>query len=68
VAKGGQYPYVWGMTARAAIATAEGYNNYADHTHVTIYRKINGGMAKFNAPLDAPVMPGDTVVVGERWL
>ena len=68
VSKGGQYPYVWGMTARAAIATAEGYSNYADRTHVTIYRKVNGGMAKFNAQLDAPVMPGDTVVVGERWL
>jgi polysaccharide export outer membrane protein len=68
VSKGGQYPYVWGMTARAAVATAEGFEDFADRTHVTIYRRMGKAMAKFSAPLDVPVMPGDTVVVGERWL
>jgi len=68
VSKGGQYPYVWGMTARAAVATAEGFKDFADRTHVTIYRRMGKAMAKFSAPLDAAVMPGDTIVVGERWL
>jgi len=68
VSKGGQYPYVWGMTARAAVATAEGFKDFADRTHVTIYRRMGKAMAKFSAPLDAAVMPGDTVVVSERWL
>jgi len=68
VSKAGQYPYVWGMTARAAVATAEGFKDFADRTRVTIYRKMGKAMAKFSASLDTPVMPGDTVVVGERWL
>lgn len=68
VEKGGQYPYVWGMTARAAVATAEGFKDFAERTHVTIYRRAGKAMARFSAPLDAPIWPGDTVVVGERWL
>ncbi len=68
VSKGGQYPYVWGMTARAAVATAEGFKDFAERSHVTIYRRIGKSMAKFSAPLDAPIWPGDTIVVGERWL
>jgi polysaccharide export outer membrane protein len=68
VSKSGQYPYVWGMTARAAVATAEGFKDFADRTHVTIYRRMGKAMAKFSSSLDAPVMPGDTIVVGERWL
>ena len=68
VSKGGQYAYVWGMTARAAVATAEGFKDFADRTHVTIYRRMGKAMTKFSAPLDVSVMPGDTIVVGERWL
>ena len=68
VSKSGQYPYVWGMTARAAVATAEGFKDFADRTKVTIYRGTGKAMAKFSTSLDTPVMPGDTIVVGERWL
>jgi polysaccharide export outer membrane protein len=68
VTTGGQYPYVWGMTARAAIATAGGFKDFADRAKVTIYRKIGKVQTKLNVPLEAPIMPGDTVVVGERWL
>jgi polysaccharide biosynthesis/export protein len=68
VDKGGQFPYVWGMTARAAIATSGGYKDYADRTKVTIYRKAGKQTLKFVTDPDTPIMPGDTVVVGERWL
>jgi polysaccharide export outer membrane protein len=68
VGKAGQYPYVWGMSARAAIATAEGFKEFAERSHVTIFRRVGKSMAKFNAPLDAPIWPGDTIVVAERWL
>jgi polysaccharide biosynthesis/export protein len=68
VTKAGQYPYVWGMTARAAVATAEGFKDFADRTRVTIYRKTGKAMAKFSSSLDTAIMPGDTVVIGERWL
>jgi polysaccharide export outer membrane protein len=67
VSKAGQYPYVWGMTVRAAVATAEGFGDYADRSRVTIYRKSGGQMAKSIASLDDPILPGDTVVVAERW-
>ena len=30
VGTAGQYPYVWGMTARAAVATAGGFAEFAD--------------------------------------
>jgi polysaccharide biosynthesis/export protein len=68
VTTGGQHPYVWGMTARAAVATAGGFKDFADRNRVTIYRKHAGQTIKIPASIDAPIMPGDTVVVGERWL
>ena len=68
VDKGGQVPYVWGMTARAAVATAGGFQQYADRNRVTIYRKTGKATAKITADMDAPIMPGDTLVIGERWL
>lgn len=68
VTQGGQYAYVWGMSARAAVATARGFTQYADKTRVTVYRKIGKGTVKLVVPIDAPIQPGDTVVIGERWL
>ena len=68
VDKGGQFPYVWGMTARAAVATAGGFQEYADRGRVTIYRKTGKATAKFTADMDTPILPGDTLVIGERWL
>ena len=64
----GKYPFVYGMTARAAISTAGGFKETASRDHVVIYRPIAGGrMAKGNVDLDFPVFPGDTIVVEDRW-
>lgn len=68
VTTSGQYPYVWGMTARAAVATAGGFKDFADRGRVTIYRKIGKATVKIPSGLDGPIMPGDEVVVAERWL
>jgi polysaccharide export outer membrane protein len=69
VKSAGQFPYVPGLTLRAAIATAGGYTDTANRTRATIYRRsADGEMQKVNADLDLPVMPGDTIVVAERWL
>jgi polysaccharide export outer membrane protein len=68
VTTGGQFPYVWGMTARSAVATAGGFKDYADRNHVTIYRKSGKATGKYVTGMDAPIMPGDTLVIGERWL
>lgn len=68
VTTGGQYPYVYGMTARAAVATAGGFKDFADRNRVTIYRRIGNVTTKLVVRIDQPILPGDTVVVSERWL
>jgi len=68
VKNAGQYPYVSGMTVRAAVSTAGGYTDTANSNRVTIYRKLGGQMAKQSVDLDYPIYPGDTLVVPERWL
>lgn len=67
VTTAGQFPYVYGMTARAAIATAGGFKDFADRGRVTIYRRVGKAMTKRTVGLDEPILPGDTVVVAERW-
>jgi polysaccharide export outer membrane protein len=68
IATAGQYPYVYGMTARAAIATAGGFAEFADKGRVNVYRRVGKAMTKQSIGLDQPIMPGDTVVVLERWI
>ena len=65
---GGQFPYVPGMTVRAAVSTAGGYTDTANRNRATIYRKAGDQMQKAGVDLDFPVYPGDTIVIAERWL
>jgi polysaccharide export outer membrane protein len=55
------------MTARAAISTAGGYTDTADRNQVTVYRRQGDEMVRGSVNLDFPLVPGDTVVVSERW-
>lgn len=68
VTTSGQFPYVYGMTVRAAIATAGGFKDTAERSRVTVYRKLGTEMMKTQVGLDFPIRPGDTLVIGERWL
>ena len=68
ISKAGQYPYVWGMSARAAVATAGGFAEFADKGRVTVYRRVGPTVTKQVIGLDEPIKPGDTVVIRERWL
>jgi polysaccharide export outer membrane protein len=68
VANAGQYAFVYGITARAAIAIAGGFEDFADRGHVVVYRRVGPAMTKRPISLDSGLMPGDTVVVLERWL
>ena len=68
VTTSGQFPYVYGMTVRAAISTAGGFKDTADRSRVTIFRRNGDRMMKTKVGLDFPIQPGDTVVVAERWL
>jgi polysaccharide biosynthesis/export protein len=68
VKTGGQFPYVYGMTVRAAIATAGGFADTAERTQAIVYRRQGTEMIKSVVDLDFPIYPGDTLVISERWL
>jgi polysaccharide export outer membrane protein len=63
----GQYPYVNGMTVRMAAAIAGGFTPRAATSQVVITRRVGDDVQEGAARLAAPLMPGDTVVVGERF-
>lgn len=67
ITNAGQFPYIYGMTVRAAISTAGGFTDTADRNRATIYRRQGGQMVKSNVELDYPIYPGDTIVIQERW-
>lgn len=68
VGTSGQFAYSYGMTARAAISAAGGFSDTANRNTVTIYRRQGTEMVKGNVGLDFPILPGDTIVVSERWI
>jgi polysaccharide export outer membrane protein len=63
----GQYPYVANMTVETAIAIAGGFTPRAQKSQVVISRPIRGDVLRTSVPLVAPIRPGDTIIVGERW-
>jgi polysaccharide biosynthesis/export protein len=63
----GQYPYVPNMTAEAAVAIAGGFTPRAKRNVVFITRTNQMGQTKIVASPNAPLSPGDTVTIGERW-
>ena len=62
----GQYAYVNGLTVKTAAAIAGGFTYRASMAGVVITRRVEGSMLEGPAGIDAPVMPGDTVMVAER--
>lgn len=67
IGNAGQFPYVYGMTVRAAISTAGGYKDTANQDSAVVYRRQGGQMVKGSVNLDFPIFPGDTIVIPERW-
>lgn len=68
VKNAGQFPYVYGMSVRAAISTAGGFSDTADRGKAIVYRRQGKEMVKGSVNLDFPIYPGDTIVISERWL
>lgn len=68
VSNSGQFPYVFGMTVRSAVATAGGFREIADRGSAIVYRRQGNEMVKAKVDLDFPIYPGDTIVILERWL
>jgi len=66
VRRPGQFPFVYGMTIRTAVAIAGGYSERARERKVKLTRRINGRDITTKVPDNTPVRPGDTIYVTER--
>ncbi|MDZ4382737.1 MAG: polysaccharide biosynthesis/export family protein [Parvibaculum sp.] len=67
VQRAGQYPYVNGMTVQSAVAIAGGFSYRADEDRVTITRNRGDRIVEIGVDSTAPVLPGDTILVRERY-
>lgn len=67
VMKAGQYPFVNGMTVQSAVAIAGGFSYRANQNNVHITRKQGNRLTELDLPTSAPVRPGDTILVNERY-
>ena len=68
VNKPGSYPFVSGMTVRQAIVLSGGFTKRAREEPVIVIRHDeNGQQLRYDAYLDAPVLPGDTIEVERRF-
>jgi polysaccharide export outer membrane protein len=63
----GQYAYVPRMTVEKAVAIAGGFTPRAYRSDIEIERPATGGVMRQAVLPIAPVRPGDTIVVKERW-
>lgn len=61
----GQFPYVPGMTAEMAIATAGGFTDRANKRFVRLSHRANGKLYESKVSVVTPIRPGDTVYVPE---
>lgn len=63
----GQFPYVAGMTAMSAIATAGGYTPRAKRTQIFIRKFGEQAETEYELTSSLRIMPGDTIRLGERY-
>jgi polysaccharide export outer membrane protein len=67
VMKAGQYPFVNGMTVQSAVAIAGGFSYRARQDTVHVTRKRGDKLIEIDVDAGAPVRPGDTILVQERY-
>ena len=63
----GQYPYVPNMTVETAVAIAGGFSPRAFRWDAEVSRSSMGVTSRQKVPMIAPVRPGDTIAIAERW-
>ena len=64
----GRFPYAPGMTIESAVALAGGYTIHANKEDIRVTRNVSRAEAATeDLPPTATVMPGDTILVRERW-
>jgi polysaccharide export outer membrane protein len=67
VVQSGQYPYVPGMTATSAIATARGFTPRSQRRFIFIQREGESVEAAYRVAPGLRIYPGDTIRIEERW-
>lgn len=67
VTSSGQFPYVNGLTIQTAVAIAGGFTPRGQRNYADITRIVDGQPVTGSVPITAPVRPGDTIVIKERW-
>ena len=67
VMKAGQYPFVNAMTVQSAVAIAGGFSYRARQDIVHVTRKVGDRLVEMDVEASAPVRPGDTILVQERY-
>jgi polysaccharide biosynthesis/export protein len=67
VVNSGQFPYVNHMTVQTAVAIAGGFSPRAAKGEAEITRSAGGRLVTGTVPIGYPVLPGDTIVIKERW-
>jgi polysaccharide export outer membrane protein len=63
----GLYPYVPNMTVETAVAIAGGFTPRAYRWDAEVSRSASGVTSRQKVPVIAPVRPGDTITISERW-
>jgi polysaccharide export outer membrane protein len=66
VARPGQYPYSEGMTMYALIAQAGGFSYRANHKRAYVRHDGQTAEQMLDIESSTPIMPGDTVRIGQR--
>jgi len=68
VNRAGQYPYVDGMNVQTAVAIAGGFTSRARQKRIKVTRRYSKNDSRtLSLRLSAPLLPGDTIVVEERF-
>lgn len=68
VTRPGQYPFMNGMTVQQAVAAAGGFTSRANEKTLFVRRSRSESEGSVNVRASAiPVLPGDTIRVGERY-
>lgn len=63
----GEQPYRQGMTVLSAVAAAGGYTYRAAEGVVEVIRNVDGREIRTRAMEESIIMPGDRIIVHERW-
>lgn len=65
VQRAGAYPFIIGLTVEKALALAGGMTNLASVRHIYLLHEDQPTEQRVKVGMDAPVLPGDTLLVEE---